>query len=396
MSGAAYAAGTADVLQCLVAIMAVTLLLGPSALVLMRGRWRTAVNSNLKTTHWLPAAIQVCLFAYWALYYRGLWGYLPAIGVQLVYAVVLDSLLSMNLRRRLTINAGPVPVTLSTNLFVLFAPGQTYLTIACITIALLSKALLRRGGRHIFNPSGFGISVVALATLFFPALGYGGSAEEFNLPPNMAEVILLLALIVQFRIPVVLASLGCVAGLHAWDALGGQMWFPVYWSPMTLVVVLLVTDPATMPRTQAGRLLYGVFIGLLVEATAGLLDHAFGMDFYAKILPIPVANLAAPLFTRLGERLPNLRLLAPRMNPAHVLVWFGLVAMSMGGVAKDEPFESSRRARQLHHENRTPFVNFAPDGGVRCADNPLYCRAFTLERALGAWRRRARGASAGR
>jgi len=372
------------------ATVAVILVLGPLAFVRTRALQdgsSAIVGRHFKLSHLLPAFIQLCIFTYWGMYYRRLAYYVPLIGLEVLFALVLDALLALSIRGRWRINAGPFPVVFSTNLFVLFLPGQAYLTVAAIGLALVSKAVIvRSNGRHIMNPSAFGISVVGLATLIWPALGYGDTAREFNLAPNMAEVVILLGLIVQTRVPVVLATLGCLFALHGWQMVVGQLIFSPYWAPVTLVIILLVTDPATVPKSQLGRLLYGVAAGILMEIFAALTTWAFAQDFYAKVLCIPFANAAVPWIEALARRLPEPKLLATRFNLAHVAVWLAIVASQILSWAKVPEFELTNEHSTLHARNRTPFIRYNDAGKLTCANNPLFCEGFTFIREVACWR----------
>ena len=55
---------------------------------------------------------------------------------------------------------------------------------------------------------------------------------------------------------------------------------------------LLFTDPSTAPRTELGRLLFGVLYGLSTVALYVLLDRAGAPTFYDKLLQVPLLNLS--------------------------------------------------------------------------------------------------------
>lgn len=351
--------------------------------------WRERVTFTFKPTHALPAALQVIIFAYWALYYRDLRLYLPGIALQIVFAYVVDAALDLATRRRWHASFSPLPVTLSTNLFVLFIYGQGYLTLLAIALALVSKRVIRRQGRHVLNPSAFGTAMVGLLTLFVPAFGYGDSAYQFALAPNMTELVLLLALVVQVRVPVVLVSASAVAGLYAVGFATGRISFSPFWAPVTLVIVLLATDPATSPRKPLGRVLYGFAVGVFMRACGATLEHVFDHDFYGKVLGVLLANCFVPWFDGLAARARwSPAWLEPRFNRVHVALWFGLMAWAVGGMDhKARDFTACTGCQAAHHDNRTRFVRFAPDRRVRCADNPVSCGGFSFAAEVQCWRR---------
>jgi hypothetical protein len=73
---------------------------------------------------------------------------------------------------------------------------------------------------------------------------------------------------------------------------------------------LLFTDPATSPRTELGRIMYGVLYGLTTVLLYGLLIRAGMPGFYDKLLQVPLLNLSAGLLDRLA-RSPLLQRIDP-------------------------------------------------------------------------------------
>ncbi|MCO4760211.1 MAG: hypothetical protein KC502_01825 [Myxococcales bacterium] len=352
------------------------------------------LSFHLKPTHLLPALIQLVIYAYWALYWRDLAGLLPMIGWQLVWAFALDAILRLWRTGRWQVRVGPVPIVLSANLVALFAPASWPLVLAMISIAILSRDFIRYRGRHIFNPSAFGVSLIGLLNLAWPTLGYGDRAHEFDLPPNMTEVSVLLALVVQLRLPVVLATLGAALSLELLQNLGLHVLSPA-WAPVTLILLLFLTDPATIPRSAAGRLLFGAFAGLLMGLIGHTLETLTWSDFYAKALAVPLANLATPALDRVGRQLqasiPRLRrLLSPRANRLHVVLWLSFIGLSLSGPNKAERMRPGRNT--LHLENKTPFL-VVQQGRVVCADNPLYCQPLRFDLEAACWWRQWTGSS---
>jgi hypothetical protein len=95
---------------------------------------------------------------------------------------------------------------------------------------------------------------------------------------------------------------------------------------------LLFTDPSTSPRTELGRIIFGMSYALSVVALAPW----FG--FYDKLLPVPVLNLTIKLIDR-AARSPALKWLDPaalgralaprRRHLAYIAAWTGVfVTMS--------------------------------------------------------------------
>ncbi len=266
-------------------------------------------RATMKFTHLLPAILQVILFAYWAVYWRPVIGHVPLLAVQLLIAYGVDFLLAWTLRRPYHPTLGPVPIVFSTNLFVWFEVGDVLLYTLVIVAALSSKALLRSGARHVFNPSVFGVAAVGVLCIVFPWwFHYQDISHDFDRPPHMAELILLLALIPQVRLrtaPVAAgAALTMICTMLLVATLTGYKGGPSpFWPPWLLAITLLAGDPATIPSSSLSRLLFGLFLGVAYYAVSRALIFSIGTDFFAKVLPIPVANLLVPSFERAGATL---------------------------------------------------------------------------------------------
>ena len=61
---------------------------------------------------------------------------------------------------------------------------------------------------------------------------------------------------------------------------------------------LLFTDPSTSPRTELGRIIFGVLYGLSSVALYQLLGAAGLPTFYDKLLQVPLLNLSVKLIDR--------------------------------------------------------------------------------------------------
>jgi hypothetical protein len=64
---------------------------------------------------------------------------------------------------------------------------------------------------------------------------------------------------------------------------------------------LLFTDPATSPRTDLGRVIFGVLYGISTVALYALLGNLGLPTFYDKLLQIPILNLSIKLIDQLAR-----------------------------------------------------------------------------------------------
>ena len=117
------------------------------------------------------------------------------------------------------------------------------------------------------------------------------------LPPHIYLLIFLVALPGQFLFGVASMTLAAVATTYTFGlvsfAITGTYYFfePSIPIAVFLSMHLLFTDPSTSPRTELGRLMFGVLYGLSVVVVYALLVWAGAPPFYDKLLAVPVLNL---------------------------------------------------------------------------------------------------------
>jgi len=111
---------------------------------------------------------------------------------------------------------------------------------------------------------------------------------------------------------------------------------------------LLFTDPATSPRTDLGRVIFGVLYGISTIALYALLGNLGLPTFYDKLLQIPILNVSITLIDRLArwsllQRIDPtaiVRALAPRQRHlVYMGVWAVVFAVMSAaqGVGDDHP-----------------------------------------------------------
>jgi len=286
-------------------------------------------RANIKFTHVLPSILQAVLFTYWAMYWSPVVAHVPVLAVQLVFAYAFDFLFAWTTRRAYVPTFGPVPIVLSANLFVWF-PQALLLNCLVIAAALASKSLLLRDGRHIFNPSAFGVAVAGSLCILLPALfSYQDVSHDFDRAPYMAHLILLLALIPQLRLgttPVALGAAITMLGtmLIVFSLTGYRGGPSPWWPPWLLAITLLAGDPATIPSTPLSRLLFGLFLGFAFYVLSRAMLVSIGTDFFSKVIAIPFANFLVPTFDHMAHRLALRRPAWARESRVYLVVWLSL------------------------------------------------------------------------
>ena len=257
-----------------------------------------------KATHWAQGIAQLMVYVWWARYVPIVGAFAPFIVAQLIFAYAVDGLLNWSRRDSYAFGFGPIPIILSINLFLWFRPDWFYWQFVMIVMGLLAKELIRwqRDGRsaHIFNPSSFPLSVFSIYLI-----ATRGSDTTFGQviantifdPPYMYLLVFLAAVPGQFLFGVARTSLGALATLLVisvgyFQVTGTYLFLDAHVPvPVFIGLLLLVTDPSTSPRTDLGRIMFGMLYAVLTTILFVLLPLVGAPTFYDKLLPIPFMNL---------------------------------------------------------------------------------------------------------
>jgi len=266
-------------------------------------------------SHYVQALVQSTIYAYWGWYWRNVYAEAPLILSQVVYFYILDALLTWTRGRVWRLGFGPWPIIFSTNLFMWFHDDWYVFQFLMVTLGVFGKQYIRweRDGKstHIFNPSAFSLTVVSLILIFTGGSGITWGEQiaiTQGLPPHLYMEIFLCGLVVQYFFAVTLLTFSAAAMLAGlsltYTHLTGVYLFVDSNSPIAvfLGLHLLMTDPATTPRTTLGRVCFGGLYGASVFGAFILLRIFHAPAFYDKLLVVPILNLLAPALDRLARR----------------------------------------------------------------------------------------------
>ena len=265
----------------------------------------------LRTPHWMQTLAQGALLVWWGMFVDMVPTWAPMIVAQLLLAVALEGLFAWTRRGRYTAGLGPIPVIFSVNLFLWFTGPWFFFQFAMIVLVYAGKEFIRRqlGGhsRHIFNPSALALFVAAVALIVTGqteiTLGIEIAQSQF-VPPHMFLVIFLAAVPAQLLFGVAMMTMPAVLTILTfgliYHASTGMYFFYDAYIPISvfLGLHLLFTDPATSPRSDGGRVVFGLLYGSGVILSVFLLDAVGAPNFYDKLLPVPILNLLAPRLDR--------------------------------------------------------------------------------------------------
>jgi hypothetical protein len=309
-----------------------------------------------KPVHYVQLTMHASIYLYWGWYWREVYHYAPLILAQIVFFYVLDMLVCWWRRDKWILGFGPFPIVFSTNLFLWFRDDWFYLQFLMIATAVLCKEFVtwRRDGRrtHIFNPSAIALAIfsVGLLATHSAQISWGEAVSvSLGRPPYIYLWIFATGMVVQSLFSVTLVTLSAAASLCllnlAYTAATGVYYFVDSAIPIAvfLGLHLLVTDPATSPRRNVGKVLFGAIYGAAVFSLYSVLGWLGSPTFYDKLLCVPPLNLMVPWLDRasaaIETRLAGLKwrpmdwvsAWSPRrLNFAHMAVWISLFAVMLG------------------------------------------------------------------
>ncbi len=320
-----------------------------------RGRSLSA-KFVLRGPHWMQPLVQGSIYVYWGMHWSQVGRSLPLIAAQIVFAYAFDMLLGWSLGDEYELGFGPCPIILSMNLFMWFKPDWFYWQFVMVAMGFAAKRLIRwqKDGRlaHIFNPSSLPLAIVSIGLLLTGTTEHTWGhaiANTIAQPTRIYEFLFLLALPSQFVFGVATMSLPAVVV----TVLLSQVYFlatgsPYFFAQLPLAdllgMLLLFTDPSTAPKSETGRVIYGMLYGLSVFVLYGILDILQLPIFYDKLLFVPFLNLgvraidrwvASPRMARFDVARLAPRLIGRSRNAAVIGLWsaafVGMLAMHAVG-----------------------------------------------------------------
>jgi enediyne biosynthesis protein E5 len=165
--------------------------------------------------------------------------------------------------------------------------------VLCAAISIMSKYVLRVKGRHIWNPSNFGISVLlflAADTVASLSIQWG----NYLLPMVVIWVLgsVIIARLHRFHVTgIYVASFLAFAFLRSW--MTHSPWqsevAPITGPMYQLFIFFMITDPKTTVRTKRGQCIV-VFLVALLEMVLRLNQVVYA-PFYALFIVGPSAML---------------------------------------------------------------------------------------------------------
>ena len=262
---------------------------------------------------------QLAIYLYWGKFNPVVLERIPLIIHQISFGYLFQFVLCMFYEKKYTVSFSTSAAIMSANLFIWFAPKVYFFHYVVIVATLLGKMFLVRvvNGveRHIFNPSGLVSFLLATAISiysfnddfnFFEYI-YGPQIGAYWLwLPHFDIVVLIASCLTLWTPNLYLIPISCYtlllganfatrffSGKYLLDALGKGSVF--------LGVTLLITDPATSPKTKVGQILFGMSYAVSLALAFTILISFRWNLYYKKVFFICLINLLTPYFDQIGE-----------------------------------------------------------------------------------------------
>jgi Na+-translocating ferredoxin:NAD+ oxidoreductase RnfD subunit len=171
--------------------------------------------------------------------------------------------------------------------------------VLCSLLSISSKYALRVGGRHLWNPSNLGMSVL----LFLAPQDAHSLGQEWGNEIWPILVIWLLGSVILYRLGRLHITLTYVAAFIALSfvrsAVSGERWInevaPLTGPMYQLYVFFMITDPATTTRTWRRQCAVAVLVA--VVETILRLNEIIYAPYYALFIVGPATNLLEIFWT---------------------------------------------------------------------------------------------------
>jgi Na+-translocating ferredoxin:NAD+ oxidoreductase RnfD subunit len=166
--------------------------------------------------------------------------------------------------------------------------------VMCGLISIASKYVLRVGGRHIWNPSNFGITVLLfLAGDHVASLSVQSGNEVWPVILIWILGSLILYRLGLLHIPLVFLAV-FIPLAFVRSAVTGNPWqaelAPATWPMFQLYIIFMITDPKTITRTRPRQCLVAALIAVMETVLRLGLRDIYSL-YHALFIVGPSANL---------------------------------------------------------------------------------------------------------
>jgi Na+-transporting NADH:ubiquinone oxidoreductase subunit NqrB len=204
------------------------------------------------------------------------------IALTLVICTLLDIILGLVTARKILVPLSGAITGLS--LGILLESYDTTIFIVASIWAILSKHLIQVKGRHLFNPSNFGVVAILLLS---HGMGTVTPGSQWGGDFRYAVLIFTIGMVMMWRVKRLSLVTGWLAGYVLMGLIrmavgqGGLVFVlgPMTGAEFTLFTFSMIPDPKTSPSENASQVKWGLAIGVL-DGILRLMEFRFSM-FYA-------------------------------------------------------------------------------------------------------------------
>ena len=260
--------------------------------------------------------VQLSIYLYWGQFNLAAITRLPLVFHQICFGYLFVFLLSHLSGKKFKLSFSPTAAILSANLFVWFSSKIYFTHYALIMIAMTAKTFITRKvngeERHIFNPSGFvsNIAAVAICLLAFGFIQdnvYGSQmGANFLWLPNFDTFVFTASCISLWAPNMYLVPIACIITMTFFE-LWSHHYFGMSFTTETpkgsilLGITLLITDPATAPRSKSGQFLYGIGYAFSIFISFIIIAFFSWQMYFVKVFFLIPLNLLSYRIDLAGE-----------------------------------------------------------------------------------------------
>jgi hypothetical protein len=259
--------------------------------------------------------VQLSIYIYWGQFNKAAITRLPLVFHQIFFGYLFIFLLSGLSGKKFKISFSPAAAILSTNLFIWFSSELYYVHYALIIIAMTAKTYLTRKvngeDRHIFNPSGFvsNIAAIAISLMQFGYLQENVYASQmganFLWVPNFDSFVLLASCVSLWAPNMYLVPIASILTMTIFEVLCHSNYGVSFTSEtprgsIMLGLALLVTDPATAPKSKTGQFLYGIGYAFSIFISFMVIAFFKWQMYFVKVFFFIPFNFLAYRFDQVG------------------------------------------------------------------------------------------------
>ncbi|MGH8919060.1 MAG: RnfABCDGE type electron transport complex subunit D [Actinomycetes bacterium] len=164
--------------------------------------------------------------------------------------------------------------------------------VACGLVAIGSKYLIAPGGRHLFNPSNFGLVVVLALSQGITDVTPG----QWGTSAGLLLVACAAGALIVFRVRK-LVLVGAFLGAHLLAVVaqqgGNPAWGHTFNASILIFTFFRLTDPKTSPVTRRGQVAYAVLVAALTQVFVA------GGSMVGPFVALTLVCAAVPVLDRL-------------------------------------------------------------------------------------------------